>query len=71
MKNSIVSPMPGRILEINVKAGDEVTKGQQVFVIESMKMEMPIVADVDGIVEKINIEVGTNVKGQESFVILI
>lgn len=45
--------MAGTVLEIKVKVGDTVTKGQEVAVVESMKMEVPLQADVAGKVSKI------------------
>lgn len=49
----IKSEMAGTVLEIKVKVGDTVTKGQEVAVVESMKMEVPLQADVAGKVSKI------------------
>ena len=49
----IKSEMAGTVLEIKVKVGDTVTKGQEVAVVESMKMEVPLQADVAGKVTKI------------------
>jgi acetyl-CoA carboxylase biotin carboxyl carrier protein len=49
----IKSEMAGTVLEIKVKVGDAVTKGQEVAVVESMKMEVPLQADVAGKVTKI------------------
>lgn len=52
---NITSPLPGKILEIKVAIGDNVTAGQELILIESMKMEMPIVSDVNGTVKRINV----------------
>ena len=49
----IKSEMAGTVLEIKVKVGDTVAKGQEVAVVESMKMEVPLQADVAGKVSKI------------------
>ena len=49
----IKSEMAGTMLEIKVKVGDTVAKGQEVAVVESMKMEVPLQADVAGKVSKI------------------
>jgi len=56
--NAIVSPMPGKILEVRVKAGDEVSKGQKLVVMEAMKMEMGLEAPRDGVVESVDCSVG-------------
>ena len=43
--------MPGKIVATPVKAGDAVTKGQPVVVLEAMKMEHALTAPFDGVVE--------------------
>jgi biotin carboxyl carrier protein len=50
--------MPGTVISIAVAAGDEVTAGQTLVVIESMKMQSEMVASRDGRVERIHREVG-------------
>lgn len=50
--NSLMSPMPCKILRVNVKPGDEVKKDQSLLVIESMKMETVIRSPGDGLVVK-------------------
>lgn len=44
----VSSPMPGNVLQVLVKEGDQVEKGQNVLVLEAMKMENDIVSDVAG-----------------------
>lgn len=52
----IHSPMPGNVVKVLVKVGDEVEVGTPVLVIEAMKMESTLYADIKGIIAKINIE---------------
>ncbi len=52
-KGDIVSPMPGKILQIKVKVGDKVKADQTLAVMEAMKMELTLKASVDAIVEEI------------------
>ena len=52
------APMPGRIVAAPVKAGDAVTKGQPVVVLEAMKMEHALVAPFDGVVTEVNVAAG-------------
>lgn len=54
----IKSEMAGTVLEIKVKVGDAVSKGQEVAVLESMKMEVPMQSDSNGKVTKVLKAVG-------------
>lgn len=56
IKNELVSPMPGAIVKINVKEGDEVKKGQVLIVLEAMKMENELKAVADCKIQKIFID---------------
>ena len=57
----VKSPLPGVILDIKVKEGDEVKKGQTVIILEAMKMENSINADRDGKVASIKVSKGESV----------
>lgn len=48
MASRILSNMAGTLLEVTVKVGDTVKVGQDVFILESMKMEVPIASSVAG-----------------------
>ena len=66
----VSSPLPGVILDIKVKAGDSVKKGDTIMVLEAMKMENNIQATSDGTVSKISVEKGASVlEGAELIVI--
>ena len=54
-KSGVKSPLPGVILEIKVKVGDAVKRGQTVIILEAMKMENNINADKDGTITAINV----------------
>ena len=43
MSTEILAPMPGTIFQVHVKPGDDVIEGQELLVLEAMKMENPIV----------------------------
>lgn len=51
---AILSPMPGRIISVNVEAGAKVAKGQKLLVLEAMKMEQQLLAPFDGVVKTLN-----------------
>lgn len=57
----VKSPLPGVILEISVKEGQKIRKGQKLAVIEAMKMENEIQAQTDGIVAEILVHKGDSV----------
>ena len=63
--NVIKAPMPGFILDINIKEGQEVNKGDTLLILEAMKMENAITSPNEGIVKSVNIKKGETVeKGQ-------
>lgn len=57
----VESPMPGSILQVLVKVGDTLTKGQAVVILEAMKMENSITSDYAGTVKRVFAKEGTNV----------
>lgn len=57
----VESPMPGSILQVLVKAGDSLTKGQAVVILEAMKMENSITSDYTGTVKRVFAKEGTTV----------
>lgn len=66
----ISSPLPGTVLGINVKVGDNVTVGQTVAVLEAMKMENNITADRAGVVKEVCVAQGANVQEGDALIIL-
>lgn len=66
----IFSPMPGKVVKLNVKTGDAVKKGQVLLIVEAMKMENNIVAPKDGVVEKVNVKTGIMVDGNKPVLVM-
>ncbi|MBR5864375.1 MAG: biotin/lipoyl-binding protein [Alistipes sp.] len=60
--NSVTAPLPGSVVAINVKVGDAVKAGQQLAIIEAMKMENEILAPADGTVKAIHAAAGQAVQ---------
>ncbi len=59
---AVAAPMPGTILDIRVKAGDAVKKGQILMILEAMKMENEIMAGCDGTVTAVMVSKGASVQ---------
>lgn len=59
--NAVKAPMPGKIIAVEVTAGDTVAKGQVVAVMEAMKMEHSLTAPRDGVVASVNADIGAQV----------
>ena len=60
-EDGLRSPMPGRVVFVNVKAGDRVQRGAALLAIEAMKMEHVICAPADGVVQAVHVTVGAQV----------
>ncbi|MDK2761988.1 MAG: ATP-grasp domain-containing protein [Sphingopyxis sp.] len=59
---AILSPMPGKVIAVEVVAGDRVLKGQKLLTLEAMKMEHSLTAPFDGVVAELNAEAGAQVQ---------
>jgi 3-methylcrotonyl-CoA carboxylase alpha subunit len=67
----IFSPMPGKVVKVNVKPGDDVKKGNVLLIVEAMKMENNIIAPRDGKIEKVNVKSGMMVDGSKPLMAMI
>jgi len=65
-----VAPMPGRVVEVAVAAGDRVVAGQKLVVLAAMKMEHQIVAVADGLVAEVRVTVGAQVDRDQVLLVL-
>lgn len=65
-KGALTAPMPGVILEVFVKAGDQIERGQQVAVLDAMKMHNVIGAPRAGTVAEVLVVAGQNVDHGEA-----
>ena len=70
MSTEILSPMPGTIFKINVKEGDDVIEGQELLVLEAMKMENPIVTTAAGKVKQISVNVEDKVATKQLLLVI-
>jgi biotin carboxyl carrier protein len=66
----LTSPMPGMVIDIPVKEGDKVSKGDILVVLESMKMQNELIAPRDGVVTMVQAQVNGNVERKEALLTL-
>ena len=58
----LLAPMPGKIVSINVKCGQKIKSGENLLILEAMKMENLITATKDTKIKKINVKVNDAVE---------
>ena len=68
--NKVNSPLPGSVISVAVTEGQAVKKGDTLLVLESMKMENPILSDCDGTVTKIAVAAGQSVMQDDLLVVI-
>lgn len=66
----IKAKMPGKVDSVKVAVGDAVKKGDQLMIIEAMKMKNPLPCPVDGTVKAINVEAGGRVNAGQVLVVV-
>ncbi len=66
-----VAPMPGQIIDVLVKVGASVSKGEKLLVLEAMKTQQPVIAPFDGVVEAIFVEKGAQVQDAEKLIKIV
>ena len=62
----VEAPMPGKVLRINKHVGDAVAAGDEVLVLEAMKMGNPIMAPCDGKITGMPVSEGQSVQGGDT-----
>lgn len=67
-ENTISSPMPGKVVKINVKAGDKVEQGQTVIIVSAMKMESEYKAGKAGIIREVHVKEGDTIEGHQPLI---
>ena len=67
---TVVSPMPGNILGVNVSVGQSVKSGTVLVILEAMKMENEILAPADGVVREVRVAKGAAVNAGDVLVVM-
>jgi biotin carboxyl carrier protein len=70
MSVEVKAPMPGKILDVLVKVGDQVKEDDELVMLEAMKMENPIYAPADGTVKEIKVKTNDTVETEQVMIIL-
>lgn len=70
MSVEVKAPMPGKILEVLVKVGDQVKEDDEVIMLEAMKMENPIYAPADGTVQEIKVKANDSVETDQLMMVI-
>ena len=66
----VTADMASTIWRVLVTAGDAVSSGQHVIVLESMKMEIPVVSPIDGLVAAVNVVEGDVVEAESVLAVI-
>ncbi len=69
-KYLLLAPMPGLVIDILVSEGDQVSKGDVLVILESMKMQNELIAPRDGTITRIHAQTNDNVERKESLLVL-
>ncbi|SMY13311.1 biotin/lipoyl-binding carrier protein [Brevibacterium jeotgali] len=70
MSQKVVAEMTANVWKLLVKVGDEVTEGDELAILESMKMEIPVESDYSGKVTEVTIEEGGPVNEGDIMVVI-
>ncbi|MBT2727984.1 acetyl-CoA carboxylase biotin carboxyl carrier protein subunit [Bacillus sp. ISL-75] len=68
--SEVIAVMAGNVWKVLVKVGDQVEEGQDVVILESMKMEIPIAAEFDGTVKEVKVNEGDFVNEGDVIVVV-
>lgn len=69
-EGALIAKMPGKVVKVLKKDGDQISKGEAVIIIEAMKMENEIKANTSGIIEKIHVVAGQNINSGDPLVVI-
>lgn len=61
-KAEVVSPVTGTVWKVECAVGDNVQEGDIIMILESMKMEIPVEAEVSGVLAQLSVEPGVSVE---------
>jgi len=68
--SEIIAPMGGKVIDVKVKVGDAINEGDEVVILEAMKMELPIAAEASGMVKEVKCNHGDTVEAEGVLIVL-
>ncbi|MBN1277330.1 MAG: biotin/lipoyl-binding protein [Deltaproteobacteria bacterium] len=68
--STITAPMGGKILDVRVNVGDAINEGDEIIIVEAMKMELPIAAVASGTVKEVKVKKGDTVEADAVLLVL-
>ncbi len=69
-REEILPPMPGSVVKLECEAGQKVSAGDALIIVEAMKMETALYASIDGVVTEINVEAGQQVDSNKVMIVV-
>ncbi len=69
-QNSISSQIPGRVISVSISKGDSVKKGDNIVVLESMKMQVAIKSPRDGVIKELKVKEGQSISRNDVVAVL-
>ncbi|MEJ7641537.1 MAG: acetyl-CoA carboxylase biotin carboxyl carrier protein subunit [Candidatus Nitrosocosmicus sp.] len=69
-QNSISSQIPGRVISVSLSKGDSVNKGDNIVVLESMKMQVAIKSPRDGVIKELKVKEGQSISRNDVVAVL-
>ena len=66
----LAAPMPGMIVEVKCAVGDTVAAGDEVLILEAMKMQNPLTSPIDGVVKAVNVKAGDSVDSGDVLIVI-
>lgn len=70
VKGGFIAPMPGKVVKVNVRDGETVTRGQSLLVLEAMKMEQTTTSPADGVVKQVLVREGEQVTAGQVLIVM-
>ena len=70
MAQEVLAALAGNIYNVSVDVGDTVEEDDEIFVVEALKMEIPIYAPCDGTISKVNVKKGDAVEEDDVLAVI-